>query len=68
MFCYDCSNRAGTSTPAVAMCVRCGAGVCHAHAHVSHPLAYAIVGAGRATHDRPARHITCDACREAETS
>ncbi|MDT0438295.1 MULTISPECIES: DUF2180 family protein [Streptomyces] len=68
MQCYDCSDRPGTAAPAVGVCIRCGAGVCRAHAHESHAPAYAIVGAGRATHERPARHLTCGACRTAETS
>ena len=68
MYCYDCSDGPDVVTPAVAVCVRCGAGVCRAHARESHPLAYGVVGTGRATHQKPARHITCEACHAAETS
>ncbi|MET9031670.1 DUF2180 family protein [Streptomyces mirabilis] len=65
MNCYDCP---GTPGPAVAVCIRCGAGLCRKHVHESHPPTQDITGTGRATHEKPARHITCGSCRAAETS
>lgn len=66
MNCYDCPDV--IATPAVAVCVRCGAAVCREHAHQSHVLAQDVNGTGRATHDEPLRHITCLSCHKTEVS
>lgn len=50
MNCYDCP---GTPGPAVAVCIRCGAGLCRKHVHESHPPTQDITGTGRATHEKP---------------
>lgn len=66
MNCYDCPDN--IATPAVAVCVRCGAAVCREHLHESHVLTQDVTGTGRATHGEPLRHITCLACRRTEAS
>ncbi|RMB80508.1 hypothetical protein CTZ28_39600 [Streptomyces shenzhenensis] len=66
MNCYDCPDI--IATPAVAVCVRCGAAVCREHAYQSRILVQDVNGSGRATHGEPLRHITCLACHKAEAS
>ncbi|GHA11812.1 hypothetical protein GCM10010389_58560 [Streptomyces echinoruber] len=70
MNCYDCALE-DTTAPAVAVCDRCGRGVCARHAHAPGRLPGRPVprtaGAGPDSGRRPARRVTCRACREAES-
>ncbi|MFE0511716.1 DUF2180 family protein [Streptomyces sp. NPDC058964] len=66
MYCYDCPE--SLPTGAVAVCARCGVGLCRAHLHEGRVGIQDVVGTGRATHDRPVRHITCKICQSAEVS
>jgi len=63
--CYDCAL-VDTAVPAVAVCDRCGCGVCVQHAHVSGLLVERMVGTGRGYGRNLARRVTCGVCREAE--
>jgi hypothetical protein len=65
MNCYDCLTRQET-TVAVAMCTRCGAGLCLNHAHVSPQVVYEAAGTGKTSHSLDARRFTCGLCHEAE--
>jgi hypothetical protein len=65
MNCYDCLNRQET-TVAVAVCSRCGAGLCLNHVHVAPQVVHETEGTGRATHSPNARRFTCGLCHEAE--
>ncbi|MEV3858177.1 DUF2180 family protein [Streptomyces sp. NPDC050095] len=65
MQCYDCALK-DSATPAIAVCDRCGCGVCLGHAHVSGQLVRHLAGMGQSCGDRPARRMTCPVCHEAE--
>jgi len=65
MNCYDCLSRQD-ATVAVAVCTRCGAGLCLDHAHVAPQIVHESVGTGRSTHSPDARRFTCGLCHEAE--
>ncbi|AXK36307.1 DUF2180 family protein [Streptomyces armeniacus] len=65
MNCFDCPpDRERT---AVAVCHRCGAGLCRDHAHTGVETVHAVHGTGRATHTPSARRLSCGTCREAES-
>ncbi|GGO43474.1 hypothetical protein GCM10012287_06730 [Streptomyces daqingensis] len=65
MNCYDCLSRQRT-TVAVAVCTRCGAGLCLDHAHVAPEIVHESAGTGVTAHSRNARRFTCGICHEAE--
>ncbi|RFU84557.1 DUF2180 family protein [Streptomyces triticagri] len=67
MNCYDC-HRAGTVTPAVAVCTYCGAGVCPGHLHEGPREVHEVTGTGTAARPDPARRLTCKLCHAAELS
>lgn len=68
MNCFDCAAY-GITTPAVAICTDCGAGLCADHAQVEPRwLTRTMVINRVVTVDSPARTIlcrTCDAARQA---
>ncbi len=65
MTCYDCAV-AGQSTPAVAVCVGCGAGVCRAHVVVGvRSLTRTAVINRVEVLEPPARVIQCAVCARA---
>ncbi|ATL29344.1 DUF2180 family protein [Streptomyces formicae] len=66
MNCYDCHTQERPGIPAVAICHRCGAGLCPDHAHATPTTLHRVHGTGLATGPRPARRITCHTCRAAE--
>ncbi|MGW1544656.1 DUF2180 family protein [Streptomyces sp. NPDC002309] len=63
MHCYDCAADAlrPVQSSAVAVCARCGAGMCSGHLIVSR---VPIPGASAQVPE--ARRLTCDICFEAE--
>ncbi|GAA2634011.1 DUF2180 family protein [Streptomyces axinellae] len=63
MNCYDCSNE-GTDTPAVAVCVDCGAAVCARHLHDDpEPVRSGSGGGpGRVWSQRDSRRLVCLKC------
>jgi hypothetical protein len=63
--CYDCALK-DTTAPAVAVCDRCGCGVCLRHAHVVGLLMERAPGSGPSVGRRLARRVTCPSCHEAE--
>ena len=70
MDCFDCSvpRQAGTVIPrppnALAVCARCGAGICGKHLHVT---ADPLPGPPDSSVSLPeARRLTCGVCYEAE--
>jgi hypothetical protein len=70
MNCFDCAveTRASTVVPspasAVAICARCGAGICGTHLHVTSDP---IPGPSDSSTPVPeARRLTCGVCYEAE--
>ncbi|MFC7309586.1 DUF2180 family protein [Streptomyces monticola] len=65
MNCYDCLPGA-TTTPAVAVCTRCGAALCRDHLYAGTTEVHDTPGLGRATHEVAARRITCRVCAGAE--
>ncbi|MDN3028988.1 DUF2180 family protein [Streptomyces sp. S.PB5] len=65
MHCYDCALE-DTATPAIAVCARCGCGVCLRHASVLGQLVRHSVGMGPSCGRKPARRVTCRTCHEAE--
>lgn len=65
MNCYDC-HRLGRTTPALAMCRRCGAAVCAEHLTVHPEEIQRVDGVGRTTSSQPARRFTCAVCHVAE--
>jgi hypothetical protein len=65
MNCYDCLTLQEISA-AVAVCTRCGAGLCLDHAHVAPQTVHEAAGTGRSTHSHNARRLTCGVCHEAE--
>ncbi|MFZ3573061.1 DUF2180 family protein [Streptomyces sp. BH097] len=67
MNCYDCAA-ADTSVSAVAVCRRCGAGICVQHAHVGHVSVPRTAGTGLSESHALARHLTCDVCHHAEVA
>lgn len=65
MNCYDCAT-AGTTSPAVAICHDCGAGVCLAHAAaVEHHLTRTVAVNRLVDVEPPARLIRCLVCNAA---
>lgn len=65
MHCYDC-QREGTVASAVAVCRRCGAGLCAGHTREGPETVHEAAGTGRHTHSPGARRLTCSVCHEAE--
>ncbi|MBY8885507.1 DUF2180 family protein [Streptomyces sp. PTM05] len=65
MNCYDCVLD-GTVAPAVAVCSRCGSGVCLDHVRVTAEHPHRVTGTGVATLSGTARRATCATCRAAE--
>lgn len=65
MNCYDCLALE-QKTVAVAVCSRCGAGLCLDHAHLAPQTVHEAAGTGRSTHTHNARRLTCGVCHEAE--
>ena len=66
MTCYDCAV-AGQSTPAVAVCLGCGVGLCMAHAIVEsrHLTRTAVINRVELV-EPPARVVHCAICASAE--
>ena len=65
MNCFDCAAL-DTATPAVALCVDCGAALCTRHAHVTaHWLTRTAVINRIVPIDPPARSIRCTVCQAA---
>ncbi|MFG3256813.1 DUF2180 family protein [Streptomyces sp. NPDC048172] len=67
MDCYDCLPRAA-ERHAVAVCRRCGAGLCVDHVRLSPETVHQVAGTGTASSEKRARRITCGVCHEAEHS
>ncbi|MET8471785.1 DUF2180 family protein [Streptomyces sp. NPDC004856] len=67
MNCYDCAMEEKVAT-AVAVCRRCGAGVCVTHAHVTRGAIHRAAGTGLSESHAQARHIACGVCHHAEVS
>ncbi|MYQ75825.1 MULTISPECIES: DUF2180 family protein [unclassified Streptomyces] len=67
MNCYDC-HTSDVSTPALAVCRRCGAGICGAHSTAVPHTLHRINGVGVATLPRVARRLVCPTCCAAEQS
>jgi hypothetical protein len=69
MNCYECA-KAGTGTPAVAICLSCNAGLCLTHvretANLSHPGGTSV--AVGCIHDTWSGHMPFTAIRTATTS
>ncbi|MEU9733901.1 DUF2180 family protein [Streptomyces sp. NPDC048002] len=65
MQCYECALE-DEAAPAVAMCVRCGCGVCLRHAHVADQAVPHEAGLGLTYGPRTARRVTCATCHAAE--
>ncbi|PWI17975.1 hypothetical protein DI272_30315 [Streptomyces sp. Act143] len=63
--CYDCALE-DTATPAIAVCGRCGCGVCVQHACVLGQQVRRAAGTGLSYGRKPARRVTCRTCHEAE--
>lgn len=61
MNCYDC-NSEGTTTPAVATCVDCGAGACPNHLRDDPEPIRSGGGTGQVWSRRAARRLVCVAC------
>ncbi|MDT0417398.1 MULTISPECIES: DUF2180 family protein [unclassified Streptomyces] len=68
MHCYECDAVGHDTTPAVAVCRRCGAALCSAHARIGTTLLRRAGGTGGVVRAVTARRITCDTCRAAENS
>lgn len=75
MNCLDCLSDSagywshGKEQPAVAICTRCGAGVCRRHAVVAAaPLTVTMPIARTIPVDPPARRVLCRQCDAAETA
>lgn len=65
MNCYDCAAL-DTQTPAVALCVDCGAAICAGHAHVTARRLTRTAVINRVVPvDPPARVIRCTVCQAA---
>ncbi len=65
MNCYDCAQ-AGLTTPAVAVCHDCGAGVCPDHAiSGQHTLTVVRAISTQTSVDPPQRRIWCQTCATA---
>ncbi|WP_354637864.1 DUF2180 family protein [Kitasatospora camelliae] len=65
MNCYDC-HLADRTTPAVAVCHHCGAGLCGAHARELADTVHHLSGTGPSTLPGKARRIACATCTPAE--
>ncbi|MDH6132049.1 hypothetical protein P3T37_001434 [Kitasatospora sp. MAA4] len=65
MNCYDC-HTAERTTPALAVCHHCGAGLCAEHARALPDTVHHLSGTGASTLPRRARRISCSVCAEAE--
>ncbi|MCF6525366.1 DUF2180 family protein [Streptomyces sp. JJ36] len=63
MFCYDCLPE--RETTAVAVCHRCGAGVCSEHVHQGREPVHEVHGTGVATQSTAARQLSCGVCHAA---
>ncbi|MGH4033816.1 DUF2180 family protein [Actinomycetota bacterium Odt1-20B] len=66
MKCYDCAQ-IGQLVDAVAVCRRCGGGICVAHASVTDEEVRHLTGMGLSHGPRSARRMTCTVCHEAES-
>jgi len=65
MNCYDCAQ-AGLTTPAVAVCHECGAGLCADHAiQGRHTLTVVRATSTQTPVDPPQRRIWCQTCAAA---
>jgi hypothetical protein len=63
--CFDCPDNPGT--PAVAICGRCGAGLCRAHTHTKNETLTITAAINRTIPvSPPARKLRCGACHAAE--
>ncbi|MFM9369964.1 DUF2180 family protein [Streptomyces sp. Da 82-17] len=67
MNCYECAQRGGT-TEAVAVCRRCGAGICPEHVYTETQELQETANPGKVMPERPARRLTCPTCNAAEQS
>ena len=70
MNCYDCLPRETghpSTTPAVAVCRRCGAGLCVDHVRAEPETIHQVAGTGTASSEG-ARRLTCALCHDAEQS
>ena len=67
MNCFDCALRHEEST-AVAVCHRCGVGVCTDDAYVTEVFIHRPLGMVRSTLPVPARQVACATCHAAEAS
>ncbi|MFE0759945.1 DUF2180 family protein [Streptomyces smyrnaeus] len=61
MHCYDC-YREGTETPAVAVCVDCGAAVCPRHLHSESEPVRESMSTGRVWSPGEGRRMVCLVC------
>ncbi len=65
MNCFDCAGL-GHTTAAAAVCVDCGAGVCHDHARVAPRWLTRTAAINRTVAvEPPARTIRCSLCQQA---
>lgn len=66
MHCYDCAADAlrPVQSSAVAVCARCGAGMCSGHLNVSRVPVDGTAGSSAQLPE--ARRLTCGICSEAE--
>jgi len=74
MRCYDCAHAqtgtgagSGTAAEAVAVCRRCGAGLCAEHAYERPQTVYEPAGTGTYARSPEGRRLTCAVCHEAES-
>ncbi|MGH4030405.1 DUF2180 family protein [Actinomycetota bacterium Odt1-20B] len=65
MNCYDCAL-ADEAVAAVAVCHRCGVGLCAEHVRVGREPVPRTAGMGLSHSTRLARHVTCPVCHGAE--
>lgn len=63
MNCFDCLPE--RERAAVAVCHRCGAGVCPEHVHHGRQPVHEVHGTGLATQRKSARLLSCGVCHEA---
>ena len=61
MQCYDCAVAQKTS-PAVAVCATCGAGVCLSHAVLAHPDEMSVTVGNPVATRLPGRRFLCPTC------
>lgn len=67
MNCFEC-HASGAVSPSIAVCRRCGAGLCAEHVTTGSDTLHRPAGTGLATNPRPARRLTCPTCHQAEVT